>query len=1196
MWGVVYKVRDPGGTPLALKQIRTDSGARQAILRMAFEREYQVLASIDHPGIIRVYDYGLDGDQPYYTMEYVQGRDLRELAPMPWRDACGCMRDVASALSLLHARRLLHRDLSPNNVKITPADGGKLLDFGALADFGYPKWVVGTPPLVAPETLAGGMLDQRVDLYALGALMYWLLTGSNAYPAAKLEDLPALWKRAPPPPSAYDPAIPGTLDALTLSLLSAHPLARPTSAAEVIAHLNGIAELEPHNEAERRRLARSFLTAPAFVGRDTQIALVSQQLEGLTTGRGGTIDIRGTAGSGRTRLLEETGVRAQIAGATVIRVDASMHAAAHGTGRALALRLFEALPELARAHGQRYRPALAALGRDVLAKLDVELDEASSTTVHDPGTAGDLGKWILGISRVKPLVLQIDNAEYVDDVSLGLLLIVARAAARNRVMIMLTERSDLSDASDASLRTLRELSTQVALPNLTRSEMLEQVRAMFGNAPNVKRFAEWLREQTAGNPLLSVELSRQLVDRELIRYTDGMWELPSSQPATTHSRVIEDVLASRLSRLSPHALELARCLSLQSSEATFALCVLVSSPRDDLAVRALLDELASCDVMQGEQDAYRFSSAALREVLLANTDDREREASHLRLGRALLQLAGDDHVLRIEAGWHLLRGGHELEGAELINEVMKDAVAVRRLNVNMNRIAAPAEAALEVYKRHRRDPYARMPLLCALALAGNFEHWQWDARYGDEALDLLDDASGMRLARRLRFLGRYLSLMVALLVAYLRYRMTPKRDRPLSFVHLNSHMFGVVLTSVGVAAMKLDGDRAERVAQILQPYEVLPPQLTAPSVYRFCLGLQQIAREHQAEASQAFDLIVKQIADPNQFRLIPHDARMLFVCGAHFARGAFAIFRDDARAALESASVLEESGLRMYAMVASQLRFLYHINRGESGRAAEHRAQVELHAAHFGSAWQVELWESAALLPLQLAFEDATAVARIAHQLKLQSRTIPSLRRYARLAGFASYAVRNEALASTIARAEPEVSWEAPRSFIGWTAAVAVLARAHNMLGNPAAARDWCARALALMTSDDREYVRLFLGVELQAAIAEGKLGDTAAALARIDALLARFRESDNPLTLGLLHETRARIAWEAARLEDYERSLERVEHWFGGSDTPALVAKFERLLALSREVHSVKGRLLPANSNAQDLSSLSTDVYDQET
>lgn len=108
---------------------------------------------------------------------------------------------------------------------------------------------------------------------------------------------------------------------------------------------------------------------------------------------------------------------------------------------------------------------------------------------------------------------------------------------------------------------------------------------------------------------------------------------------------------------------------------------------------------------------------------------------------------------------------------------------------------------------------------------------------------------------------------------------------------------------------------------------------------------------------------------------------------------------------------------------------------------------------------------------------------------------------------------------------------------------------------------------MALMTPADRAYVRRFLAVELQPAIAAGKPGYTDPALARIDTLRTRCRCSDHPLTLGLLHEARAQTAWEAMRSEEYEHSMRAVERWFGSADTPALVAKLERLRALSRPV-----------------------------
>jgi len=265
--GVVYRVHDRvTGEARALKRIQPDV-AGEPLHAAAFEREYQVLAGLDHPRIIRVFDYGIDEIGPFYTMELLEGDDMRSAAPLPYRMACLYLRDVATSLALLHARRLIHRDLSPSNVRMTPDGHCKLLDFGVLAAFGSSRLVVGTPPAIPPEALDGAPLDQRADLYALGALAYWLLTERHAYPARQIEDLRALWKGPPATPSALVPGIPKELDALVLSLLSANPLARPASAAEVIARLNVIGELPAEGGGETERLAASFLLSPRFVGR-----------------------------------------------------------------------------------------------------------------------------------------------------------------------------------------------------------------------------------------------------------------------------------------------------------------------------------------------------------------------------------------------------------------------------------------------------------------------------------------------------------------------------------------------------------------------------------------------------------------------------------------------------------------------------------------------------------------------------------------------------------------------------------------------------------------------------------------------------------------------------------------------------------------------------------------------------------------
>ena len=194
--GVVYRVFDRiAGETRAMKRISV-KGGDQAFAVQAFEHEYRVLVSLDHPRIIRVFDYGVDEAGPYYTMEFLEGRDMRQSAPLPFKQACLYLRDILTSLALLHARRLIHRDLSPSNVRATRDGHCKLLDFGALSSFGHASVIVGTAPIIPPEALYGALLDQRADLYSLGALGYWMLTGRHAYPARQVAELRGKMERA----------------------------------------------------------------------------------------------------------------------------------------------------------------------------------------------------------------------------------------------------------------------------------------------------------------------------------------------------------------------------------------------------------------------------------------------------------------------------------------------------------------------------------------------------------------------------------------------------------------------------------------------------------------------------------------------------------------------------------------------------------------------------------------------------------------------------------------------------------------------------------------------------------------------------------------------------------------------------------------------------------------------------------------
>jgi hypothetical protein len=146
---------------------------------------------------------------------------------------------------------------------------------------------------------------------------------------------------------------------------------------------------------------------------------------------------------------------------------------------------------------------------------------------------------------------------------------------------------------------------------------------------------------------------------------------------------------------------------------------------------------------------------------------------------------------------------------------------------------------------------------------------------------------------------------------------------------------------------------------------------------------------------------------------------------------------------------------------------------------------------------------------------------------------------------------------------ERELDARPPRSFIGWACSYGFLARGCNERGEYAEAKRICERALVHITDADREYVSLFLPVDVQMAVSEAGLGQIDAGFARIDGLLARFRQSDHPLVQGFLHEARARIAWMAGLTDEYHLSLTLMEHWFRATGTPALIAKCDRLAEL---------------------------------
>ncbi len=214
-----------------------------------FEREARAAASLVHPGIVTVYDTGVDGDQRFIAMEYVDGESLATIiareAPLAPDRATRIGAEAADALDAAHRAGLVHRDVKPGNVMIARTGVVKVLDFG-IARVGDGASITGTASLLgtaaymAPEHALGEPVDARSDVYSLGCLLYAMLTGGPPFrgdvPAAVLHQQV---NATPRPPSEVNGRVSRELDALVLQMLAKAPADRPQSAAEVRDRLRG---------------------------------------------------------------------------------------------------------------------------------------------------------------------------------------------------------------------------------------------------------------------------------------------------------------------------------------------------------------------------------------------------------------------------------------------------------------------------------------------------------------------------------------------------------------------------------------------------------------------------------------------------------------------------------------------------------------------------------------------------------------------------------------------------------------------------------------------------------------------------------------------------------------------------------------------------------------------------------------------
>ncbi len=320
--GTVYRVKDPfTGGQLALKWLNPGV-TRTSLERLRFEREFHLAGQCDHPYLVKAHRYGEYQGQPYYTMELIDGKNFRDFlnpygAPLNLEQitrSTSVVERLLEGLAYIHENSIIHRDLKPENVLVESEGIPRILDFGlarvqALEEgassrerWTLPGTVLGTPHYMAPEQLSEQPLDPRLDLFALGVMLYEAFSGQLPFGGEAYEVMVSILMTEPPPLEEKGVELPTDLSRLIASLLAKQPADRPQSAAQLLEEWRAVFQGTTPLPTVRRVESPEDLFPPRLVGREAELKSFRSWLEKDSTD---LMLVTGAGGGGKTRFLQE---------------------------------------------------------------------------------------------------------------------------------------------------------------------------------------------------------------------------------------------------------------------------------------------------------------------------------------------------------------------------------------------------------------------------------------------------------------------------------------------------------------------------------------------------------------------------------------------------------------------------------------------------------------------------------------------------------------------------------------------------------------------------------------------------------------------------------------------------------------------------------------------------------------------------